>query len=137
MIEVIALIQMPEDREFQHQAERERDDEREQQRGDETAGHGVEHHGEIGAEHVLHAVREVDEIHHPEHQRQPRRDQKQQDAELQPVEKLNDKERKGHIGSCAITRKDPPLAGGLSMGDGPALARHPARLGAMRLAPSG
>jgi hypothetical protein len=37
----------------------------------------------------LHAVREVDEIHHSEDQRQPCRDEKQEDAELQTIEDLN------------------------------------------------
>jgi hypothetical protein len=34
----------------------------------------------------LHAVSEIDEIHHAEGQRQTRGDQKKQDAELQAVE---------------------------------------------------
>ena len=51
---------------------------------------------EIGAQHVLHAMRQVDEIHHPEHQRQPRRDQEQQHPELQPVQPLHQKQAETH-----------------------------------------
>jgi hypothetical protein len=42
-------------------------------------------------------VGEVDEIHHPEHQRQPGRDQEQDHAELQAVENLDDEEGDGHV----------------------------------------
>ena len=38
-------------------------------------------------------MREIDEIHHAEHQRQPGRDQEQQDAELQAVQDLDQQER--------------------------------------------
>ena len=64
--------------------------------GEETPGEAVEHHRQVGAQHVLHAVGEVDEIHHPEHQREPGRHEEQQDAELQPVEQLDDEQRGGH-----------------------------------------
>jgi hypothetical protein len=50
----------------------------------ETAGPGHEGRGEIGAHHVERAVRQIDEIHDAEHQRQPGRQQEQQQAELQP-----------------------------------------------------
>jgi len=64
--------------------------------GEEAAGQTIECHRQIGAQHVLDAVGEIDEIHHAEHQRQPRRHQKQQHAELQPVEELDDEQRGGH-----------------------------------------
>jgi hypothetical protein len=41
-------------------------------------------------------MREVDEVHHPEHQRQPRRDQEQQDAELQAVQDLHQQKLRRH-----------------------------------------
>ena len=47
----------------------------------------TEHRREISADHVLHAMRQVDEVHHPEHQRQSSRDQEQQDSELQAVKR--------------------------------------------------
>ena len=46
--------------------------------------------GEIGAQHVERAVRQVDEVHDAEDQRQPGGEQEQQQAELQAVEALLD-----------------------------------------------
>ena len=47
---------------------------------------------EEGANHVQRAVRQVDEVHDAEHQRQAGRQQEQQYAELQPVQELNEKQ---------------------------------------------
>jgi len=41
-------------------------------------------------------MREVDEVHDPEDEREPGRDQEQRHAELEPVERLLDKEEEGH-----------------------------------------
>ena len=92
LIEMVAVVEMAENREFQRQPENKRGHERQHQRGEKAAGQRVEHHGEIGAQHVLDAMRKVDEVHHAEHERQPGRDQKQQHAELKAVERLNDQE---------------------------------------------
>src|SRR4029079_9682656 len=51
---------------------------------------------EIGADHVERAVREVDEVHDAEHERQPRRHQKQRHAELQAVQELLEDEGEVH-----------------------------------------
>ena len=96
VIEVVAVIELPEHHEFEQQPEGERGGEREHERRQKVAGEGVEGHREIGAQHVLDAVRQVDEVHHAEHQREAGRDQEQQDAELQPVEDLNDEKGSGH-----------------------------------------
>ena len=104
LFEVVAVIEMPEHRELEQQPEGERGRQREDQREQEVAGQSVEHYREVGAQHVLDAVREVDEVHHAEHQRETRRDQEQQDAELKPVENLDDKEAGGHR-----TGSGPPL----------------------------
>ena len=93
---MVAVVEMAEHREFEQQPEGERGAEREHQREEEVAGVAVEHHREIGAEHVLDAVREVDEVHHAEHEREPGRDQEQQHAELQAVQGLDDEEGGGH-----------------------------------------
>ena len=45
---------------------------------------------------ALHAVRQAYEAHHAEHQRQAGGDQEQQDAELEPVEDLDEDECRGH-----------------------------------------
>ena len=96
LVEMVAVVEMAEDREFEQQPEHQRGAEREHEREEEIAGEGVEHHGEIGAEHVLDAVREIDEVHHAEHQREAGRDEEQQHAELQPVQRLDDEEGGGH-----------------------------------------
>ena len=74
---------------------------------EEASGERVEGHREIGAEHVLDAVGEIDEIHHAEHQREAGRDQEQKDAELQPVEGLNHEKGGGHGLSDPRAGRDP------------------------------
>ena len=56
---------------------------------------------QISAQHVLDAVRQIDEIHDAEYQRQAGRDQEQQHAKLQAVEDLDQKERGGHRPNAA------------------------------------
>ena len=108
LVEMVAVIEVAEDRELEDEPEQQRGAKREHQREQEIAGEAVEHHGEIGAEHVLHAMRQVDEVHHAEHQRQPCGDQEQQHAELQAVQGLDDEEGDGH-GDLFIP---PPQRGG-------------------------
>ena len=62
---------------------------------DEIAGQRGEGRGEIGAEHVERAVRQIDEIHDAEHERQAGGKQEQQQAELQAVQALFDKQQHG------------------------------------------
>ncbi len=47
------------------------------------------------ADHVERAVREVDHVHDPEHERQTRGEQEQHQAELQAVQRLLDEEDAG------------------------------------------
>jgi hypothetical protein len=93
---MVALIEMAEDQEFERQPDQQRGGQRQRQPQHEAAGQPDEGHGQIGAEHVLHAMRQVDEVHHAEDERQPGRDQEQQDAELQAVQDLDDEEAGGH-----------------------------------------
>ncbi len=94
---MIAAIEMPKRDEFQHDAEQQRGAERERRAEQEIAGPGHEGRGEIGAHHVERAVRQVDEIHDAEHQRQAGRQQEQQEPELQAVEDLFDEEQHGRL----------------------------------------
>ena len=96
LIEVIAVVEVAENQKLQQQAEEERGGERQHQRKEEISHQSVEGYGEISAEHILHAVRQVDEVHHTEHQRQAGCNQEQKNAELQAVEDLDQKERGGH-----------------------------------------
>ena len=66
--------------------------------------------GKIGAEHVERAVRQIDQIHDAEDQRQAGREQKQQHAELHAVKALLDEIEHGIVeapgvipGRCART----------------------------------
>ncbi len=96
MVEVVAPIEMAEHQEFERETEDERGAERQHERGEEIPGQGIEGDRQIRSQHVLDAVREIDEVHHAEHKRQPGRDQEQDHAELKPVQHLDDKERGGH-----------------------------------------
>ena len=86
------FIEMAKDQQFQQQPESQRGEQRQPPaRAKKLSNSAVKRHGEIGAEHVLDAVREIDEIHDAEDERQSRRNQKQQDAELQSVQDLDKK----------------------------------------------
>ena len=99
LIEVVAVIEVPEHQEFEQQTEGERSEQRQHQCAEEVADHAVKRHSEIGAEHILGAVRQIDEIHHAEHQREAGRDQEQKNAELQSVQDLDEEERACHASS--------------------------------------
>ncbi len=105
LCQVVARIEVAEHQPFQRQAGQQRHRQRQQQRKPEAAGGRGEAGAQIGAQHVLHAMRQVDEVHHPEHQRQPRRHQEQQDAELQPVQRLDQKKLCAHPTSCRRWRR--------------------------------
>jgi hypothetical protein len=86
---------MAKDEMFQKQAEDQRGEHRQQRRQPEIPGQVQKGEGQIGAHHVLHAVGEVDEAHHPEHQRQPGGNQEQHHAVLQAVQALDQEQRQG------------------------------------------
>ena len=85
-----ALVQPPDGDDFEHHPDDERTRDRQNHRDDETSGHGGERRGEIGAEHVQRTMRQVDQIHDAEDQRQAGGQQKQQHAQLHAVEALLD-----------------------------------------------
>ena len=72
---MVALIKVAENEELEQQSECERGKQRQHQRGQKIADKAVERHRQIGAQHVLDAVGEIDEVHHAEHQREAGRDQ--------------------------------------------------------------
>ena len=79
---------MPERDEFERDAQQQRGAERQQDAEHKTVRPGHEGRGEVGAHHVERAVRQIDEVHDAEHQRQAGRQQKQQQPELQAVQRL-------------------------------------------------
>ena len=91
LVEMVAVVEMAEDQHFQQQAEGQRGRQR-QQRAPSTKlpVMAVKAADQIGADHVLHAMGEIDEVHHAEHQRQPGGDQEQDEAELQAVQDLDE-----------------------------------------------
>ena len=76
LVEMVARIEMAEDEKFQEEPEGERREQRQHQRHQKIIEHAIKRHGEIGAEHILDAVCEIDEVHHAKDERQSRRDQK-------------------------------------------------------------
>ena len=85
-----AAVERPDGDDFQRHAGGGGGEQREHGAEHKTAGDGREGRGEIGAQHVERAVRQVDQIHDAEDQRQPGGQQKQQHSELHAVETLLD-----------------------------------------------
>ncbi len=96
LIEMAAVVEMPEDQHLQQQSERQRCRQRQRQPQQKAAGHRGKGRRQIGADHVLDAMGEVDKVHHAEHQRQAGGDQEQDQSKLQSVEDLDQEEGEGH-----------------------------------------
>ncbi len=110
MVEMIAAIEAAQRNHLHDHADQKRCHERKEGAENETVGHRREGGGEIGAEHVERPVRQIDEIHDAENERQACGKQKQQQAELQPVQALFDKQQ--HVnaprarGSIPLIKRD-------------------------------
>src|SRR5262249_13234494 len=102
LLKVVTVIEMTEDQELEKQPENQGCRQSQYQGDQKIAGQRIEGDSKIGAQHVLDAVREVDEVHHPEHERESGRDQEEQDAELEPVQDLDDNKPRGHYTSPAL-----------------------------------
>ncbi len=87
---MIAPVKPPHRDHFDGHADEEGSDEGEQGAGDKASGHRREGCGEIGADHVERAMRQVDQVHYAEDQGQPGGEQKQQHAQLHAIERLLD-----------------------------------------------
>jgi hypothetical protein len=75
LVQMATAVEVPEDEPVQHQAKHDRPGRRAEQAQYEAAGGAGGGDGQIGAQHVLHAMRHVDEVHDSENQRQPCCDQ--------------------------------------------------------------
>ncbi len=92
LLQMIALIQVRNEQPLEHVSENHREDEACKKRCDEVAAeHRREHEREIRADHVEAAVRQVDDAHDAEDERQSARDQKQQQSVLQRIQALDEK----------------------------------------------
>ena len=85
-----ASVEPPYRDHFKHHADGERAENRKDGPEHKTVRPHRESGRQIGADHIERAVRQVDEIHDAEDQRQACRQQEQQHAELNAVEKLLD-----------------------------------------------
>ena len=97
MVEMVAAIERPDGDHLHGHAGHQRRDQPQPDAGEEAVGHRREGRGEIGAEHVERAVRQIDQVHDAEDQRQPGRQQEQQHAELDAVQALFDEIQHGPV----------------------------------------
>jgi hypothetical protein len=88
VVEVVAAVHPAHHHDLDYHADHQSRDERHDGAEHEAVGPGGEGRREIGADHVERAVRQIDEVHDAEHQRQPGRQQEQQQPELKAVEAL-------------------------------------------------
>ena len=95
VVEMVAAVERPDRDHLQRHADQQRRDQRQQRTEHEAAGQRREGRGEIGADHVERAVRQIDQVHDAEDQRQAGRQQEQQHAELDAVEALFDQIKHG------------------------------------------
>ena len=87
---MIALIERAKHDDLDCDADDDGNGERGGKAEEERAGRGETRRGDIGADHVERAMREIDQIHDAEDQGQPGRHQEQHDAKLNPVQHLLD-----------------------------------------------
>ena len=87
LVEVARPVQLSIERSLQHDGNRRAGEESDRQRGEERPAELVgQADGGVAADHGEAAVRQVDEIHHPQRHRQPHRQQEQQHPVGEPVE---------------------------------------------------
>ena len=94
--EVIAAVETADEDVLQQQAHDEGNRDAADHRQPEAAGGGRDAVGEIRAQHVERAVREIDDAEDAEHQRQAARDEEQDHSVLNGVQKLNAERCKVH-----------------------------------------
>ena len=104
-----AVVEAPHRHDLEHHAGDERGGHRQHDGGDEAAGPHREGRGEIGAEHVERAMRQIDQVHNAEHERQPGGQEKQQHAQLHAVEALLDEIQHG-LKAIGSRRRHPAAA---------------------------
>src|SRR5713101_2571561 len=89
---MVALIEMADEQPFNRGAEGKRKRNTEREREKNVAGEARQCQREIRAEHVERAVREVDDPHNAEDEREPARGKEDQQAVLQAVQNLDENE---------------------------------------------
>ena len=100
--EVVAAIEALDEDLLEQEPDREGDRDAARERKPEAAGIGGDPIGEVGAEHVEGAVGEVDDAEDAEHERQPARDEEQQEPVLHPVQELDGEADEIHSQQSAV-----------------------------------
>ena len=142
LVEVVAPVEPADQQPLEQHADRDREHDAGGNREPQAAEALGERPREVGADHVEAAVREVDDPHDAEDQRQPARDQEQQQSVLDAVQQLDqracrDPSRVGSVEAGAT--KGPPAGGPADVaGAGrPVPLRLPAAASAAHLAAVG
>ncbi len=95
MIEVVAAIKLADRDQLGRHSGQEGRGQRQQRAEREASRERHEGGGEIGPQHVERAMRQIDEVHDAEDQRQAGGEQEQQQTELQAVQTLFEEEEHG------------------------------------------
>ena len=98
MVEMIAAVELADRNQLDRHPNHQGRGQRQHRAEHEASRERREGRGEIGAQHEERAMRQIDEVHDAEHQRQPRGKQEQQQSVLQPVQALFDKQQHGAMG---------------------------------------
>ncbi len=92
MIEMVAAIEFAHGDQLDGHSNHEGRDQRQHGAQHEALRERRKGRGEISAQHIERAMRQIDQVHDAEHQRQPGGQQEQQQPELQPVQALFDEQ---------------------------------------------
>jgi hypothetical protein len=120
LVEVVTVVEVPEQHFLQQQPEGHRDDGAAQDGQREAAEARGQEPGQVGAQHVEAAVRQVHHAHDPEDQRQAGGQHEQQQPVLDAVEQLDEE-----VGEVHSTPRHPRLACRRRERGQPLQRRHP------------
>jgi hypothetical protein len=96
LVEMVAVVERAQRQHFDQHADQQRAGEAEHHARRVGAGPLRGGEREVRAHHVERAVREIHEVHDPQHQREARRHQEQRDPQLYAVQQLLEDQGPGH-----------------------------------------
>jgi len=120
LFEVVALVEVGEQRPFEHDSEQHREHDTDDDRDEQVARQRRQRERHVRADHVETAVGEVDDAHDPEDQRETARDEEQQQPVLDPVQQLDQE-------GVDIHRVRSPPSARSDRSHAPARPRYPTR----------
>ena len=112
LLQVVALVQVAEQRPFENDAQHDRKHDPEHDRDKQAPGQRRQGKRHVGADHVEAAMGEIDDAHDAEDQREAARDKKQQQAVLDAVQELDQERVDVHASAPAQGRQKNTRAGG-------------------------